>query len=65
MITFMLYSMCKYADFLEPLRKEAAEIPDEGLYGANPEDTPFMDSFLKESARLNPLRIGNLPTSPF
>ena len=50
--------MCKYTDYLEPLRKEAVEVSDEGLYGSNPEDTPFMDSFLKESARLNPLRTG-------
>lgn len=56
----MLYSMCKYPKYLEPLRKEAAELSNQGLYGSNPEDTPYMDSFLKESARLNPLRTGKL-----
>lgn len=60
MITFMLYSMCKYTEYLEPLRNEAEEVANQGLYGANPEDTPVMDSFLKESARLNPLRTGEL-----
>lgn len=60
MITFMLYSMCKYPDYLEPLRKEAKENSEQGLYGSNPDDTPVMDSFLKESARLNPLRTGKL-----
>lgn len=50
--------MCKYNKDLELLRREVAGLQDKDLYGTNPEDTPLMDSFLKESARLNPLRTG-------
>jgi hypothetical protein len=50
--------MCKYNKDLDLLRREVAGLPDKSLYGTNPEDTPLMDSFLKESARLNPLRTG-------
>ena len=56
MVTFMLHSLCKHPEYLECLRKEVEAMSEHGLYGANNDDTPLMDSFLKESARLNPLR---------
>jgi hypothetical protein len=62
MVSFMLYSLCKYQEYLEPLREEAKAMTVLDSCGFKNEDTPLMDSFLKESARMNPLRAGKFVT---
>lgn len=63
MLAFLLYNLCKYPEYLEPLRKEAQAMAAVESYGVKNEDTPLMDSFLKESARLNPMRTGKVSLS--
>lgn len=55
-ISFMLLNLCKHPQYLEPLRNEARNIAE--LSEWTKEATPLLDSFLKETARLNPLRTG-------
>ena len=60
MISFMLYTLCKYPQYLEPLTKEVRVLSAEELCSQHGHATPLLDSFLKETARLNPLSIGEI-----
>lgn len=59
MISFILYNLCKYPEYLEPLRKEANSLSATEPGVQDSYAYPLLDSFLKESARLNSLRISN------
>ena len=52
---FAIYNLCMHLEYIAPLRQEMERV----LQGASEEerfkDMPFFDSFLRESARLNPL----------
>ena len=53
-LTFAIHNLCKYPEYLEPLRLEITQ-NSTGKYLDNCENLPLLDSFLKESARTNPL----------
>lgn len=53
-----MYNLCKYPEYIEPLTKEIlATRNDSSSRGYEAHDMPLMDSFLKETARLNPTII--------
>ena len=52
-LTFAIHNLCRYPEYIEPLRQEIASLSDEKW--KDDEDLPLLDSFLKESARTNPL----------
>lgn len=52
--TWMIVDLCAHKEYIEPLRAEIRSILKSGL--PNPYDKLyFMDSFMRESSRLNPL----------
>lgn len=51
--TYALYDLCVYPDYTDPLREEL-EATWRADVGWQPESMPLLDSFLKESSRLNP-----------
>ena len=53
-IVFALYNLCKHKEYLERLRDEASKMTEEEICGFRDQDTPLLDSFLKETARLFP-----------
>ncbi|KAF2873250.1 cytochrome P450 [Massariosphaeria phaeospora] len=52
--TFAIRDICMHPEYVEPLRKEI-EGPAYQAWEATGDGLPFLDSFLKESARINPL----------
>ncbi len=60
LITFALYNLSKHPEYLGPLR---AEILRSGgvLLNHQNNELPMLDSFLKETARLNPVTICMIP----
>ncbi|KAI4207763.1 MAG: hypothetical protein LQ348_000459 [Seirophora lacunosa] len=57
-----MYNLCKYPEYIEPLTKEIlATRNDSSSRGYEAHDMPLMDSFLKETARLNPTIILTMP----
>ena len=52
--TYALYDLCEHPEYITPLREELekATLADYSLW--HTEHMPRLDSFLKESARLNP-----------
>lgn len=51
---YAIYSMCAHPEYVEMLRFEASNVSDwdaEDIF----KQMPFLDAFLRESARLNPL----------
>lgn len=49
-----MYNLCLHPEYIEPLREEARrmlELPPEDRY----KTMPLLESFLRESARMNPL----------
>jgi hypothetical protein len=60
LITFALYNLSKHPEYLQPLR---AEILRSGgvLLNHQNNELPMLDSFLKETARLNPVTICMIP----
>ena len=51
-----IYDLCEHPEYLEPLRKELGRHGDQ--WPRYVDDLPLLDSFLKESARLNPSDSG-------
>lgn len=51
-IVFVLYNLCKHPAYLQPLRNEVLNMTADEVYGFRDHNTPLMDSFLKETARL-------------
>ena len=56
---YALYDLCDYPEYLEPLRREK-EVQGHAWSGSL-DQMPLLDSFLKESARLNPSDSGTKP----
>lgn len=52
--TYALYDLCEYPECIVPLREEIERARLEDFSAWQPENMPRLDSFLKESARLNP-----------
>ena len=51
-IVFVLYNFCKHKEYLERPRDEALKMTEDEICGFRDHDTPLLDSFLKEIARL-------------
>lgn len=60
LLMFALYNLCKHSEYLEPLRREALQASSWECDNQNTE-MPLLDSFIKETARMEP---GSLSTSP-
>ncbi|KAM0794867.1 cytochrome P450 [Usnea florida] len=53
-----LYTLCKYPEYLRPLQEEISRVvEDDAISSSRNQDTPLLDSFIKETARLHPLQI--------
>lgn len=57
---FCIYNLCKHPESNEQLRAEAEECKDMA-FGSLNEEMPYLDSFLKETARLSPGPILSAP----
>ena len=53
-MAFVLYNLCRYPEYIQPLRDEISNLSERPFSNQN-HDMPYLDSFLKETARLNPL----------
>ncbi|MCJ1400968.1 hypothetical protein MMC11_004179 [Xylographa trunciseda] len=60
---FCVYSFCKHPEYHERLRAEAMECKDTS-FGALNQEMPYLDSFVKETARLSPGPIRKLAVLP-
>ncbi|KAL8830386.1 MAG: hypothetical protein Q9191_001463 [Dirinaria sp. TL-2023a] len=60
LISFAIYSLCKHPEYIQPLR---TEILRSGRVRFNHQNNelPLLDSFLKETARMNPVTIFGMP----
>ena len=56
LITFAIYNLCRHPEYLQPLREENSRLGGLQLNHQN-NAMPLLDSFLKETARLNPVTI--------
>ena len=61
---FAIYNLCTYPEYLEPLRHEAERLFKSGDSSAL-DDMPLWESFLKETARLNPIDSGQFLSIAF
>ena len=59
-MSFALHLLCEHPEYLAPLRKEAEATRKNRDAGAEYDQMYLMDSFLKETARLNPTLISEL-----
>ena len=59
-IAYALYNLCRYPEYIDPLRNEIMAMEYSSDEQRNYDDLPLMDSFLKETARLNPTVICKL-----
>ncbi|PQE16361.1 cytochrome P450 protein [Rutstroemia sp. NJR-2017a WRK4] len=57
---FCIHSICKHPEYYEKLRAEAVEYQDVSFGAAN-QEMPYLDSFIKETARLTPGIILSAP----
>ena len=53
-IVFALYKICKHQEYLERLRDEVSKMAEDEICGSRDHNTPLLDNFLKEAARLFP-----------
>ncbi|KAI9659180.1 MAG: hypothetical protein M1831_003762 [Alyxoria varia] len=60
LVAFALYNLCKFPEYVEPLRHELAKAEPCELATSSDASTPLLDSFLKETARLYPLSTVNM-----
>jgi cytochrome P450 len=54
---FCIHRFCKHPEYQQALIKEAKQQEDVA-FGSTNKDMPYLDSFLKETARLSPGPIG-------
>ena len=52
LIAFALHYLCLHPEYIEPIRAEIVEIRSRGQEPATADSAPLMDSFLRETARL-------------
>ena len=60
LVAFALYNLCKHPEYLQALREEITASCGVQLNHQN-NQLPLLDSFLKETARLNPVAISIVP----
>lgn len=60
-----IYDLCDRPEYVDILREEIEQTGWEAFDKAGGQILPLMDSFLKESARLNPIESGTIPTAAF
>ena len=60
MLSFAVYYLCKHPEYLEPLKEEAAMTATKAHEETDYDQMQLMDSFLRETARLNPTMIREL-----
>ncbi|KAK8932623.1 Ent-kaurene oxidase [Metarhizium anisopliae] len=60
-----IYDLCDRPEYVDILREEIEQTGWEALDKAGGQILPLMDSFLKESARLNPIESGTIPSAAF
>ena len=53
---FCIYSFCKHPEYQERLRAEAIESED-APFNTLDQEMPYLDSFIKETARLSPGQV--------
>ncbi|KAH0598468.1 hypothetical protein MHUMG1_03766 [Metarhizium humberi] len=58
-----IYDLCDRPEYVDILREELEQTGWEAFDKAGGQILPLMDSFLKESARLNPIESGTIPTA--
>lgn len=63
--TFALFDLCLHPEYLAPLRKEIEDTTWKKFEESGGQLFPLMDSFIKESARLNPVESGMWAKSLF
>ncbi|CAD6591006.1 MAG: hypothetical protein ASARMPREDX12_004887 [Alectoria sarmentosa] len=56
LVASSLYTLCKHPEYLHPLQEEVSRIAEDDLSRTRNQDTPLLDSFIKETARLHPLQ---------
>ncbi|KAM0129464.1 hypothetical protein ACHAO1_008478 [Botrytis cinerea] len=60
LLTFAMYNLCKHPEYLEPLRQEV--LASGGVqFNHQNHNLPLLDSFLKETGRMNPVTIFGMP----
>lgn len=59
-----IYRLCKHPEFQPPLLSEAEEYR-EVQFGSKNQEMPYLDSLLRETARLSPGPIGRFNDSSF
>lgn len=60
-LVFAIYNLCMYPEYIPPLRQEMERAVQSVSEEDRFKDIPLLDSFLRESARLNPLDACKLP----
>ncbi|KAL8716976.1 MAG: hypothetical protein Q9225_005737 [Loekoesia sp. 1 TL-2023] len=62
LLAFTLYNLCKHPEYLDPLIKEIEAMEQAHPDGRKNYDAlPLMDSFLRETARMNPTVVLTMP----
>ena len=56
-IAFAMYNLCRYPEYINLLQTEIMAMQSSSDEQKNYDNMPLMDSFLKETARLNPTVI--------
>lgn len=56
----VLYHLCQHTEYLEPLREEARAVKGNKQEVVDYDKMPLMDSFIKETSRLNPIVISKI-----
>ncbi|KAB8302139.1 hypothetical protein EYC80_005587 [Monilinia laxa] len=67
-LSYVLYNLCLHPEYVQPLRDEIIQVGEKGFESAQNNEMPYLDSFLKEVARTNPLTDVAIPRkvmSPF
>ena len=54
-LVFAIYNLCMHPEYIAPLRQEMERVLQDASEEERFKDMPLLDSFLRESARLNPL----------
>lgn len=63
LISFAMYNLCKHPEYLKPLRD--GNLKSGGvLFNHQNNELPLLNSFMKETARMNPITICTIPFCP-
>ncbi|KAA8577096.1 hypothetical protein EYC84_007101 [Monilinia fructicola] len=61
LLSYVLYNLCLHQEYIQPLRDEISRVGEKGFETAQNNEMPYLDSFLKEVARTNPLTDVAMP----